>query len=144
MDLDDFITLEQAAEKYEIERKLLTKLVQDGKIKAGRLDSRIILQEDEVKRASMTKEKIWARVAHLDGQGIGMAEAARKYNMHHRTVSRWAQAGYIRVLKRDGPGKKVLVNEADVAYAKHVFEIRDAGRGRKTFTNEYIPGFVTA
>ena len=61
---------------------------------------------------------------HLRGQPISASEASRKYSdssgvtILQSTISRWAKAGYIKVLAR---GYRLLLDEADVAYCAAVY-----------------------
>jgi len=143
--LDCLITLEEAAEKYHFSLEALTKLTRPrrGKIRAWRLNGQTAVREDEIRRIAETRNRLREQVSHLDGQPIGMSEGARKYGLEQPSISRWAEAGYIRVIERKGPGDEVLVNEADVKYAKLLTEHRGKKSGRKVFAPEYVPHFVS-
>lgn len=143
--LDCLITLEEAAEKYHFSLEALAKLTRPrrGKIRAWRLNGQTVVQEDEVRKIAETRDKLREQVGYLDGQPIGMSEGARKYGLEYPTISRWAKAGYIRIIERKGPGREVLVNEADVKYAKLLTEHRGKRRGKRVFTPEYVPHFAT-
>ena len=44
----------------------------------------------------------YKQFAHLKGEPIWTSEAARKYEISQRTLSRWVQAGYIKCMDNDG------------------------------------------
>lgn len=143
-ELETYLTLQEATERYKISAEVLTQLVESGKIKGVRLDGTIAVAEGDVREATKhqsQRESIRASVAHLDGQPIGIGEAARKYELTAQSVSRWARAGYIRILGREG--QKVLLNEADVAYAKAI-TMRTGGvrQGKAVFTTDFVPDYA--
>ena len=129
--LEEFITLEQAATKYNLDKALLTELAEAGRIKAGKLDGTIVLAEEEVKRVAQKLSEHASKYGTLDGKPIRVTEAAEKYCIPHGTLSRWAKAGYIRVIER-GP-KRLVLNEADVAKAKDLIKKRGMRKGRGVF-----------
>jgi transposase len=88
-----------------------------------------------------TSKELWQRVSHLDGKPIGLREAIEKYDISMSTVYRWIDKGYVRVLEEGGVGRgnKRLLNEADMAYAGKVADIRGRSQGRTIITEEYIP-----
>jgi DNA-binding transcriptional ArsR family regulator len=87
-------------------------------------------------------EELWERVEHLDGEPIAVHEACRKYDLTPPSVYRWIEAGYIRDLdgqRGGGRGYKRYLNEADVAYAAAVSDVRGRQQGRKVFISKYLP-----
>lgn len=117
--LESFLTLQEATDKYRISTEVLTQLVESGKIRAVRLDGTIAVAEGDVRKQAVEQEKqdqIRDRVAHLKGTSILLSEAARKYGFSTPTLSRWAQAGHLTILKRTS--RRVYLDEADVAYAR--------------------------
>jgi len=67
--------------------------------------------------------------AHLEGNPISLTEASRKYDIPIPTLSLWARRGALERLGKRG--RRVLVNEADVAYAAAIREAQgEKGRGR--------------
>ena len=74
---------------------------------------------------------------HLRGQPIGITQAATKYGVAQSTISRWVKAGYIGQIGR--VGRKVLLDEADVAYRVEIYRRMGGGRGRRTFDSEGKP-----
>jgi len=137
--LPTFIPLAEAARKYNLSEGVLTRLILDGRIHAGRLPSGDIVVSDD-KRISEVESKeqvIQERFAHLRGKPVGIAEAARKYGITHPTISRWMRLGYIRRLGTNG--QKILVDLADVAYCADVYRQRRGKQGRRIFDSEGYP-----
>jgi len=98
--------------------------------------------DEESSKPKVTPGEIWERVAHLDGEGIGLERACEKYDLSAPSMYNWIEKGYVRVLKdRRGGGRgiKRLLNEADVAYIAEVADIRGRVRGRDIITDEYLP-----
>lgn len=73
----------------------------------------------------------------LKGKGIGIAEAARKYNVTQASVTRWKQRGFIPVIGHDGP-QKILVDQAHVAYCAYVYHL-SPGKGKWVFNKNGTP-----
>jgi hypothetical protein len=67
-------------------------------------------------------------VDRLSGVPIHVSEAARKYDISSGTLSRWADAGHIRVIGHEG--NKTLLNEADVAFIKMVIDTEGLRQGQ--------------
>lgn len=92
-------------------------------------------------------ETLWERVTHLDGEPIGVRESCAKYNLSPTSVYRWIEKGYVRVLREPpsggGRGNKRLLNEADLAYAAEVADVRGRKPGRHIITEEYAPPHAT-
>ncbi len=145
MTIPTFIPLNEAAARtgWTVER--LRELVAAGTIMAGKLpDGDIIVAVDESGTAIETPtetspddqlplaaagDDINAQLAairredfaHLEGQGITVTEAAKKYNVNRRTILAWVKQQYIAVLK---PGYRMELDEADVAYCTTVYSVR--------------------
>jgi hypothetical protein len=85
---------------------------------------------------TMNAEELRKQFQHLQGVEISIRDAARKYDVHHPTVSRWVTRGVIKVLRRDK--NRIMVDEADVAYAASVAHSRP-GRGKWLFDSDGQP-----
>ena len=93
------------------------------------------------------RDALWAQVRQLDGNSIGIEEACRKYSVSKASIYRWIDLGYVRVLddqRGGGRGHKRLVNEADVAYAALVAEVRGRKKGKRILAPEFIPPHVVS
>ena len=122
MNLPVYLPLAEAARKYNISVKLLTRLVQDGKIEAVQLPSgEVAVSEQGLK----TKEQIVAeRFAHLVGQAITISEAVEKYGVPDGTLRVWITRNYVKVV--DSQSYPMRIGEADVAYCSEVYHARRA------------------
>ncbi len=57
--------------------------------------------------------------SELQGQPIRVMDASEKYNVNHRSLGNWAEAGCIRILDR-GP-KLLVLDEGEVQRAAEIF-----------------------
>lgn len=131
--LESFLTLREAAAKYKISAEALTHFANSGKIRAVRLNGNggeIAVAEEDVRREVLDLAQ--ENYSDLEGRPIRVTEAAKRYNIPHGTLSRWAKANYIRVLER-GP-KLLLLNEADVARARDITRQLEMRQGRGVLT----------
>jgi len=143
MALDRFITLSEAAQRMRTSVKETRSMIKSGKIKGGLLpDGAMVVSEDTIpKRKEKSKEDLleYKRYKKLNGVGVWISEASRKYNIPTTTLYQWFQKGYIKNIGRDG--QKVLLNEQDVAYCAGVYE-KHKGKGKWIFNSDgtpYIP-----
>jgi hypothetical protein len=125
-----YLDLDEASEKYELDPDHLRELAREGQIRTGQYGDKLLLLEDDVaNEAARMIDK--AEFAHLEGEVIGAGEAARKYGFSMTSILQWAAKGHLRIEGHDGP--KVLLNEADVAYAHKLAKVKKLKRGQKLF-----------
>ena len=112
-----YLPLAEAVSRYRIAPEKLSQWIGAGKVRVKKLRGVTLVVEKEVKREAVIRQ---ARENYLDleGRPIRVMDAARKYGILQRTLSRWASRGYIRILDK-GPNRLVL-NEADVARARDI------------------------
>jgi hypothetical protein len=123
-----YLTVEEAARKYGVKKKVLTQLIADGMVQTRETstgDLLVVAENNGNNQESQTKEEIIAeKFAHLREQPISASEASRKYSevhgvpISHVLFGRWAKAGYITVIER---GYRLQMDEADVAYCAEIF-----------------------
>jgi len=154
--LPTFLPLSEAARKYGLDEARLRELVEKGKIRAGVLpgSDEVLVSEEEVQKrvereiqkkaeqeqgSGVRKEDLpeYQMNAHLQGIGIGIAEAARKYQLPFSTVQNWVKVGYVKRIGEDG--QKVLIDEADVAYCNLVYRSKGGKRGKWLFKADGTP-----
>lgn len=131
MSLDTYLTLQEATQRYKLDPQLLTRYINDGRIRGGKLNGTLVLSERDTQQvAEQQVEK--KRFKHLDGREIHLSEASRKYNIPMSSLSRWADQGKIAVM---GTNKnRRLLNEADVAYIRALIDAKGGHkRGRSLF-----------
>ncbi len=113
-ELPIYITLEEAARRYHLSQQMLTRAVENGIIRAVRVNGDIIaVAEGDVKVMSK-REELWRRVKHLDSVPIGLEEACAKYQLSSPSLYQWITRGYVRVLQDQrggGRGHKRTLNE---------------------------------
>ncbi|MEO0249529.1 MAG: hypothetical protein ABIN58_08315 [candidate division WOR-3 bacterium] len=122
-ELETYLTLQEATDKYKISAEVLTQLASSGKIRAVRLNGNgggiAVAEEDVKERASQqrlleTLKRAQEKHAYLDGQPIRLNQAANRYNLHPSSLWRWARAGYIRVYSKEDEWA-IELDEKDVA-----------------------------
>jgi hypothetical protein len=105
-------------------------------------DGEIVVSESiiaELRPVLGEKEQLdlYQKFEHLKQNPISVSAASRKYDIPHPTISRWSKRGYIKRLGKDG--RKVLLDEQDVAYCVAVYEEQNGGRGRQVFYPNGVP-----
>jgi predicted site-specific integrase-resolvase len=123
-ELETYLTLQEATDKYEISVEVLTQLVKSGKIKAVRLDGTVAVAEGDVKTEALLR-RAEAKASNLRGKKISLSQAAQTYALNKASLWRWAKRGYIQLVTEDG---KMLLDEADVVQIR---AMADSGRLRK-------------
>jgi hypothetical protein len=129
----ELLQVKEAAAKYKIPEREIRDLIE-----AGRLD---LYTADDDQTELIAKEAIGALAAarfvrrenfgHLEGAPIGISEAALKYRFHVGTISQWVEDGHIREIGPDPRHKqRRLINEADVAYAAALRDLKGIKPGR--------------
>lgn len=113
-ELPTYIPLAEAATQYHVSPHVLQQAIKTGTIKAVQVGSEIVVDSTDMKRLTLPVDP------GLQGKAIRLSDAAEKYDLNHRNLERWADAGYIRVLER-GP-KLLVLDEGDVQRAVAIFE----------------------
>jgi len=121
-----YLPLAEAARRHGLSEKVLTQLIQAGKIGAVQLSSGEVLVAADNNNGHGYKTKaeiIAANFAHLRGKAVSVSDASVKYSteevfISHANFSHWAKAGYIKVLRR---GYRLQLDEADVAYCAKIY-----------------------
>ena len=129
-----YIPLNTAVKKHNLDREKLLRAIEDDDIEIATLvdDTTIILYESL--RAWMARQIRRSQFAHLEDQEISVTEAAKKYGLSRRSIERWVARGYVRGLGiAPGYARRKMVNEADVAYAKALVEVKDPAQGQAVF-----------
>jgi len=120
MNLPTFIPLEEAARRYGLSREVLTRLVEDGKIRAARVNGGIAVAKEDVSSVAIQLSADLNLDKSLRGQPIRVTEAAERYGVSQANLSRWADAGYIQIIDRRR--RLLLLDEADVKLAAEIFK----------------------
>ncbi len=126
--LPTYIPLTEAARRYGMSQEALTRAVADGIMRAVRTpDGRVLVASEDV--AVVTKEQF----SHLQGQGISIRGASRKYDVPVSTLRSWARQGHIKILTPPAErrqGRVILLDEQDVAYCATVYHQLKQARGQ--------------
>lgn len=124
-------TLQDAAKQYNVEPEKLRELIDQGDLRAGMLGDGLIVLEDDVLTYVAERDVSREQFKDLDGVEIGINQAAIKYGFSTVVISDWVKRGKVRFIRKQGNRK--LVNEADVAYARALAEIKGLRSGRPLF-----------
>ena len=145
-----YLTVEEAAHKYGVKKKVLTQLIEDGMVQTRKTSTGellVIAEKNGDSQDPQTKEEIIAKkFADLRGQTISASEASRRYSRKYgiaignELFSRWSRLGYI---KRES-GYRLELDEADVAYCAEIYtqKYREYGgqlRGVRIFDEDGNP-----
>lgn len=124
------LRVHEAANKYKIPEREIRDLIGDDKLPVYDLGGEMLVNQDDIANIAasrLTKESF----AHLEGVAIGVSEAALKYRFHIGTISQWVSEGHIRDIGPDPRHKqRRLINEADVAYAAALRDIKGLRAGK--------------
>jgi predicted site-specific integrase-resolvase len=115
-DLTTYLPLQIAAERYHVDSQTLHHAIRAGTVRAIQNSQGEVLVAGEDIGVMQIEPEV---DPDLQGKPIRAIEASNKYNVSHVNLSRWAEAGYIRVLER-GP-KLLVLDEAEVKRAVEVF-----------------------
>lgn len=126
LDVPTYVPLSEAARKYDLSEKVLTQLIQAGKIEAVRLPSGELLVSAENGQYKSKEEIIAEEFSHLLGETISASEASRRYSddqikIYPSRFSDWAKAGYI---ASEFDGYRLLLDEAEVAYCAKIYRAK--------------------
>ncbi len=113
--LPTYIPLPEAYSLYGISEETLHKAINSGTVHAIQTPSgnTLVSSKDVVSIANIRIDE------RLRGKPIRVTEAAQLYDVSHANLSRWADAGFIRILERRQ--KLLLLDEADVKLASDIF-----------------------
>ena len=114
VNLPTYIPLAEAARRYRLDRETLTRLVEAGTIRAVKVNGSVAVAKEDIDLATIRVDE------KLRGRPIRVTEAAEKYGVNQANLSRWADAGYIRVLQRRP--RLLELDEADVKLAAEIFK----------------------
>ncbi len=115
-----WLTLAEAAERFEIAPEVVEKLAKDGVIGSKvSAEGQLLVLEDEVRELSKRLDR--RQWEHMRGRPITASDAERHYGLSKNYYARWAREGYVRKLGDDG--WRVWLDEADVAYATALAEV---------------------
>ena len=136
--MDTLITLPEATNLTQLSEQVLKNLVASGKIKASMLtNGALVIKQNDV-QAYIPRDTLpdYQQFKNLSGQGIGIREASRKFGIPDRTISRWVQKGYIRILQH--AGRKIIIDLADVSYCDFIYK-QNPGQGKWLFSQNGAP-----
>jgi hypothetical protein len=126
------LRLREAAAEYKIPEPELRDLVEQGRLELYELaegDKREgLVARDDV--AALAADRFIRRenFKKLEGQRISISDAGFKYHFHTGTISKWIRQGHVTVLERTP--NWVYINEADIAYAAALRDLKGIRPGR--------------
>lgn len=135
---NNLISIFEAAERFSISPEKLQNEIESGKINVAMYNNTTLIFESDL-MAELPKQSRpeYLKFAHLQGIGIGMGEASRKYGVNTVTIHRWVKRGLIAVVGYQGK-QKILIDEADIAYCAEV-QSHNPGQGHWIFNDDGTP-----
>jgi predicted site-specific integrase-resolvase len=133
LDLPTYIPLEKAAEQFNVAVETLRQNIEDGAVRAAKTPAGGLLVAGEDVGELKTKLSLEAKLDSIEvdkrlrGKPIRASEAAEKYRLRQGSLTRWADAGYIRIIER-GP-KLLILDEGDVKRAAEIFHYAEHQTG---------------
>jgi hypothetical protein len=130
------LRLPLAADKYKIPETEIRELIEQGRLDLYELEEETgrvwLVARDEV--AALAAERFIRRenFKHLEGVPISISDAGFKYHFHTGTISKWIKQNHITVLERTP--NWVYINEADIAYAAALRDLKGIRPGRNLWT----------
>lgn len=114
MKIPNYIPIDQATKHYPISRAALTQAIQAGKMRAIQVNGVMAVAEEDMKILAIDLDE------GLKGNPIRVTEAAEKYSVSQANLSRWANAGYIRIIERRY--SYLTLDEANVKRVATIFK----------------------
>jgi hypothetical protein len=137
-DIPTFLPLPEAAGQYGLSEKVLTQLVQAGKIEAVQLPSGELLVSANNGSTPKTKAQIIAEeFASLRARPITISEAVERYEVPDSTIRNWVSLKYIDTV--DKKKYPMTIDEADVAYCAKIYRERGGKSGTRLFDEDGNP-----
>ncbi len=116
-ELPTYIPLSEAALRYAVPEKILFQAIEDEVIRAAEINKQVVVAAQDVSLLLLLDISI---KPELCAKPIRVTEASRKYAVSQANLTRWADAGYIRILDR-GP-KLLVLDEGEVQRAVKIFD----------------------
>ncbi len=101
MELPTYITVEEAARRYRIPEDTLTKMVEDGKIRAVKVNGGVAVAVEAVTMLAVKSEE--------GDELVSIREASRRLNVPPGVISRWHKYGWLSV-RGSGPNRMILIS----------------------------------
>lgn len=130
--MNTLLRINQASIKYKIPEPEINQMIRDERLNYYELeDGTKLVANHEIAAIAAERQVKREQFHHLDGVAIGISEAALKYRFHVGTISQWVTDGHIREIGPDPTHKqRRLINEADVAYAAALRDLKGIRPGR--------------
>lgn len=129
-----YIPLAKAVETYHLSADQVQQAIDTGQIETARLDDGSLLLLDESLRQWLSNRITRDRFKHLEGQAISIYEAARRYGFSQHSIRNWIEHGSVKELGTVNTGRKQrLVNEADIAFARALADLKQPIAGQGVF-----------
>lgn len=137
-----WVALKDAAQQYALSEALLERLAKDGVIRSGVLEDELHLALEDIEPVAHRLNR--ANFRELEGRAIELSRAVEQYGFPFQSLLDWTKRGYIQRIK-SSRRRPILLNEADVAYAKTLADIRGTTRGKALFPTspQYAPAWLS-
>ena len=130
-----YTTMDKAIEIYHLDPAQVQQAIENGDIETAHLaDDDTPLLLDESLRKWIASQISRARFDHLKGNWISIYEATKRYQVSHHAITNWIKRGYVKETQSPDTSRRTrLINEADVAYARALADLKRPIAGQSVF-----------
>lgn len=125
------LSIENASQTYKIPEPEIRSLIRDEQLPYYTLGDQDLVAQEDIATLAAARLVRREQFSHLEGVPIGVGQASLKYRFHTGTISKWLEQGHIRDIGPDPTHKlRRLINEADIAYAAALRDVKGLRKGR--------------
>ncbi|MBN1581377.1 MAG: hypothetical protein JXA89_11810 [Anaerolineae bacterium] len=131
-----YIPLPLAVQKYHLDADRVQAAIENGEIEIAHVEGSAdpLLLDESLREWLAARRVDRAKFTSLEGQKISVNDAAEKYGFHYSTIMHWIEMGKIKSFGlAPGYKRRLLVNEADIAYARALADLKQPIAGQGVF-----------
>lgn len=104
--LPEYITLDEATRRYQVDRQTLTKFVESGIIRAVTVDGKLAVSVMDMATIALQSAP--------DEEWVTISEAARRLGIPHSFIANWVRYGWLKHKPYGARAKLVPMSQASV------------------------------
>lgn len=130
-----YIPLPDAITAHGLDAEQVRQAAESGEIETARLpDNTVLLLDESLREWLAVRQVSRAHFTHLEGQPISIYEASKRYGFSQHSIRNWIESGSVKEIGTVNTGRRQrLVNEADVAYARALADLKKPIAGQGVF-----------